>query len=349
VTLLALATPACTATTWVDGDAAMVAFDPTDPSKGNSVPDLEGGSDDCDVDVQVVAAYRHHELAAVDHRYGQILELEIGGRLALGRYTVRRQQADGPWIDLGDPPWSSDQHYRQSVGTTVWLAGGARTFVSHDAGTTWIEYLVDGERTAFVSGIPHHIGDGAMVFGGEGELVYAPPDAPGVRIAMPELDGSPDGYDGPSIVAMVRDGEWIVAGDSWGGIARSQNPAGPWVILPGLPTTEERPEPAFVQLADRLVALTIAGEVWWSTDAGESWVVGGTAAPRGFGYQSLVRMGESLVAIADDGIQLSDDAGASWGMCHLPFIDHAAHLEPSPDGTLWVVGWERIYRVQLGD
>jgi photosystem II stability/assembly factor-like uncharacterized protein len=347
VTLVALATPACT-TSSIDDDERAAGFDPTDPSQGKPVPGLEGGSDECDVGVTVVESYRHHELAGADHGYNQILELEQGGRLAVGTYTIRRQEEDGAsWIDLGDPPWTSDNFYRQSVGATVWLAGGARTFVSHDAGSTWAEYLVDGERDAFVSGIPHHIGNGDMMFGGEGELVYAAPDAPGVRIAVPELDGAADWYDGPSIVAVVKDGDWIVAADAWGGIARTQDPAGSWEILSRMPTAEERPEPAVARVGDRLVALTREGEVWWSTDSGASWIEGGAAAARGTGYQSLVHDGETLVAIADGGIQLSTDAGASWGMCHLPYIDHAAHLEWSPDGTLWVVGWQRIYRVRI--
>jgi hypothetical protein len=346
--LVALATPACT-TLFVDDDAPMKSFEPTDPSQGEPVPGLEGGSDACDVGVTVVASYRHHELAGIDQQYVQILELEQEVRLAVGLYAIVKQEAAGPWTKIGEPSWTSDIFFRQSVGSTVWLGGGARTFVSHDAGASWTEYLVDGERDAYVSGIPHHIGNGAMIFGGEGELVYAPSEGPGVRIAMPELDGSPDWNDGPSIPAVVIDGSWVIAADAWGGLARTQDPAGAWDLLPRLPTAAERPEPALVRLDDRLVALTNDGEVWWSTDAAMTWTQSGTAAPHGTGYQSLVHQGDTLVAITDGGIQLSRDAGATWGTCHLPYIEAAAHLEWSPDGTLWVVGWQRIYRVRIGN
>jgi photosystem II stability/assembly factor-like uncharacterized protein len=114
---------------------------------------------------------------------------------------------------------------------------------------------------------------------------------------------------------------------------------------------EKQVQAPVIELASRVSALDVSGDVWLastayglltSKDQGASWQ-GGPVMGSGE-YLSVTSHGTTMAAARGDGVVLSRDSGATWLPMQIPTMLTRIHrVAFSADGTLWLGAREGVY------
>jgi photosystem II stability/assembly factor-like uncharacterized protein len=188
--------------------------------------------------------------------------------------------------------------------------------------------------------------------------------------AWAQIGGGPDGgLNGRDVFALAqtKDGT-VLAGTSHGLFAlNTDGPAPVWqprnTIANTLTKTasethygkrvniEKQVKAPQIELASRVNALDVSGEVWLastsygivtSKDQGASWQGGPVMGPGE--YLSVSIHGETMAAARPDRVVLSRDSGGTWMPMQIPTMLTRIHrVAFTDDGTLWLGAREGVY------
>jgi hypothetical protein len=170
---------------------------------------------------------------------------------------------------------------------------------SSDGGETWINVSLTDE-------VDFH---GLAVVAGVGEARVFGLDS-GRQLLQVSLDGGTTWADGAELVArdLLAVGERLYATTPDGLVASDDNGA-TFTVVAGAP-------PLFLVAADTsgaLAGVDTSGTIW-RTDAGGSWMAGGTVSGT---PQALDVEGDRIYVADDRGIAFTDDAGGTWTVVSL--------------------------------
>lgn len=176
-----------------------------------------------------------------------------------------------------------------------------------------------------------------------------------------------EGLEGRDVFALAQDSDGVVLAGTNSGIFALDKDATAWkprntllntvakpvneVIHGKHVTVEKKVKEGVRELAGRVYALDLSGDVWavatsgglyTSKDKGDTWQ-GGPAMGVG-DYLSVTVHGNEMAAARANGLVLSNDAGQAWWPMGTPTAVTRIHrIAFSSDGTLWLGSREGVY------